>query len=338
MKNYSPIVHIGFPKTGTTFLKKYVFPKLSSEAGFIFNPPEFLKISRQRLIYNNEDRSALQSLFNHNKVLISREHLIDTNPRNWENAADRVLDLFGHEAQIIITIRNPLEFLSSAYVQLIHNGNIIKAENFFLNSEEYNKLDPFLPKEILMRLDYEKLNYQHLKEIYESRFAQVYFVPLTRLDSLYPYSKLFSLNQETINKFQKIFKNSPKENRSYSQTAMNLTFYREKFFRLLGLRSIGAEDIPETNDFIFYSDVISKFSDLSFQNKLKSFLPKALSKFKNTLGSWRWWIQNIFDKIYPYKKYNLPETVINKMNSKLMEDNNTFVKNLEKFIDSKNFL
>ena len=250
MKNYSPIVHIGFPKTGTSFLKKYVFPKLSSEIDCLFNPPEFLKISRQRLVYTNEDKNALQNLFKQKKVLISREHLIDTNPRNWEAAADRVLDLFGKQAKIVITIRNPLDYLNSVYTQLIHNGNIIKAEDFFVNSDDYEKLNPFLPKEIVMRFDYDKLNYQALKEIYENRFDQVYFVPLKYIDSLYPFSHLLSLDQNTVNRFKKIFKNSPKENRSYSKVAMKLTFYREKFFRILGLRTIGPVFIAEQNDIL----------------------------------------------------------------------------------------
>ncbi len=333
MKNYSPIVHIGFPKTGTTFLKKYVFPKLSSEIDCLFNPPEFLKISRQRLVYTNEDKNALQNLFKQKKVLISREHLIDTNPRNWEAAADRVLDLFGKQAKIVITIRNPLDYLNSVYTQLIHNGNIIKAEDFFVNSDDYEKLNPFLPKEIVMRFDYDKLNYQALKEIYENRFDQVYFVPLKYIDSLYPFSHLLSLDQNTVNRFKKIFKNSPKENRSYSKVAMKLTFYREKFFRMLGLRTIGAEDIPETNNFLNYSNEIKKFSNLSFENKLKTFIPRLLFKLKSTIGSWRWWIQNIFDRIFPYKKYSLPKDVIEKMNNRLMEDNDTFVKKLEKHLE-----
>ena len=338
MKIYSPIVHIGFPKTGTTFLKKYIFPKLSSEIDCLFNPPEFLKISRQRLVYTNEDKNALQNLFKQKKVLISREHLIDTNPRNWEAAADRVLDLFGKQAKIVITIRNPLDYLSSVYTQLIHNGNIIKAEDFFVNSDEYEKLDPFLPKEILMRFDYDKFNYQSLKEIYENRFDNVYFVPFNYIDSLYPFSHLLSLDQDKITRYKKIFLNSPKENRSYSKVAMKLTFIREKFFRILGLRTIGAEDIPETNNFINYTNKISKFSNLSLENKLKTFIPKLLLKFRSTIGSWRWWIQNFFDRIFPYKKYNLPIHVIEKMSDKLIEDNDIFVKKLEKYLKENNLL
>ena len=338
MKKNPPIVHIGFPKTGSTSLKKHVLPYLCNEMGYLFNPPEFIKISRQFLVYSKEDKSALQSLFENNKVLISQERLIDSNPSNWENAADKVLDLFGREAKIIITIRNPLDYLCSLYVQLIHNGNIVKAEDFFVNSEEHEKLDPFLAKQSFMRLDFTKLNYEHLKQIYESRFSEVYFTPLSYIDNLYPFTNLLSLNQETINKFKKIFKNSPTENRSYSRNALNLTFYRERLFRLIGVKTIGNEDIPDNNDFLIYSKPISKFLDLPFKDKLKEFSPRIFSKLGNTLGSWRWWMQNILDKIYPYKKYYLPETVKNKLKTKLMEDNLKFISNLENQVDNEKHL
>jgi hypothetical protein len=42
------------------------------------------------------------------------------NPRNWESAADRVLDLFGADAKILITLRDPIDFLTSLYIQQLH--------------------------------------------------------------------------------------------------------------------------------------------------------------------------------------------------------------------------
>ena len=328
-----PIIHIGLPKTGTTSLKKYVFPKLCNEVGFEFNPVEFLKIGRQRLNYTLQDKKALQDLFETKKVFISREHLVDSNPRNWENAAEKILDLFGKEAKIVITIRNPLDYFNSIYLQLIHNNNFVKPDDFFVNSIEYDKLKPYLPKESLMRYDFDKFNYKNLKEIYESRFSNVYFVPLSRVDTFYPYDRLFHLNEETISKYKTIFKHSPKENRSYSEIAFKLSFLRERFFRLFGLKSVGAEDIPEDNSFLSYSKKIIKFSDMKTDEKLKFFIPKLIFKFQNTFGSWRWWMQNFVDKIYPYKKYTLPDVVISKINNRLMEDNYSFVKDLEKLID-----
>ena len=67
MKKNLPIVHIGFPKTGSIPLKKHVLPKLCNEMRYFFNPSEFIKISRQFLVYNKENKSALQSLFENNK-------------------------------------------------------------------------------------------------------------------------------------------------------------------------------------------------------------------------------------------------------------------------------
>jgi|TARA_B110000483_G_scaffold243657_1_gene334947 hypothetical protein len=67
VKKNLPIAYIGFPKTGSIPLKKHVLAKLCNEMRYFFNPPEFIKISRQFLVYNKEDKSALQSLFENNK-------------------------------------------------------------------------------------------------------------------------------------------------------------------------------------------------------------------------------------------------------------------------------
>ena len=37
-------LHVGFHRTGTTFLQEKVFPKLE-EQGFIFNPPELISLT-----------------------------------------------------------------------------------------------------------------------------------------------------------------------------------------------------------------------------------------------------------------------------------------------------
>ena len=67
------IVHIGLGKTGTTTLQKYFFGEMCKRFSFDYNPPEYMKIKAQRLIYSAEDKQALKTSLKGKNVLISQE-------------------------------------------------------------------------------------------------------------------------------------------------------------------------------------------------------------------------------------------------------------------------
>ena len=132
MKKPLSIVHIGLPKTGTTSLQKYVFPKICEKLNMLYNPKEISSICRNGLFYNNKEKNNLQNVLKHNNVFVSKETLVNWNPCNWESAADKVLELFGKKSIIIISLRNPYEYLNSIYIQkILHEGNIIPPSDFF---------------------------------------------------------------------------------------------------------------------------------------------------------------------------------------------------------------
>ena len=197
------IIHIGLPKTATTTLQKHFFPKLCMDHNFSFNPPEFLKIKRQRLTYDQADLNALKKVLAEQNILISQEGLIDWNPRNWSKASTRVLDIFGEDATIVITIREPVEYLRSVYIQKIQEGNVVKPHDFFVSSKEYDALEAFLPERSLLQYDYQKLDYEHLKSLYVEKFENVHMVPLSKINTLYPFSELFCLREDEIKNFAK---------------------------------------------------------------------------------------------------------------------------------------
>lgn len=322
----SSIIHIGLPKTATTTLQVNVLPYLCKEKNYIYNPREFLKIKEKKYFYSPEERSQLRDVINQSNVLISNESLIDWNPRRWEYAADRVLDLFGRKAKIVISVRDPYEFLKSVYIQKVQEGNIFDPEEFFISSDEYNLLEPYLTTRSMVRFDYDSLDYEKLKKLYVERFEEVYILPLSRLYSLYPFAKLFNLNEDELNYYLNLLRKSPVRNRAYSNLAMQLTLKRESMLNSLGLKSFGSED---------------------FQNKLKNHRGKTVDtkayramQFRQKyyiyllrLISWRWWMQNIMDKIIPYKRYELPESIIPKIDKELMQKNSSFIVSHEKIID-----
>lgn len=331
----STVIHIGFPKTASTTLQKHFFPILCKQKGYIYNPSEFRKISKQRFTYSKEDKIALSGVIAGHKILISSEGLLDLNPRNWESAADRVLDLFGTSAKIIILVRPPIDYLSSIYTQKVQEGNILRAEDFFVTSDEYKRLEEFLPKRNLTRYDYTKFDYNELIKLYKMRFDEVYLIPISRINTLYPFDKIFSLKENDIKKYRKILQNCPQENKSYSQLATKLTFLRESVLGWFLLRSLGSEDLPKNNDLINLKTSSKNLTKRTFKNKIYLLLRKELINRFHHLFRWRWWMQNVLDRIYPYKKYTLPDSVKYKLNNDLNKKNSQLLDELETYIDKR---
>ncbi|MCE0504773.1 sulfotransferase [Roseivivax sp. GX 12232] len=332
MSRQAPIVHIGLPKTGTTSLQKHLLPKICEEKDFLYNPAEFRKIKKQRFTYSADDKARLHEVLNTRSVLVSQEGLVDWNPRNCESAADKVLDLFGPEARIIITYRDPIDYLTSLYVQKVHEGNVIAAEDFFVSSEDYENLDEFLPEKSMLRYDHDRLDYQFLEKTYKDRFSNVFPVPLSRMKTLYPFTQLIDLSDRQVEALRTLLSTAPRENRSYSQAALNLTFIRERGLNRLGLKSLGSEDYPETNAFLESTTGVPK--DPNARKKTRRD-PRSGRSNKGLLKPWRWWMQNVFDRIYPYKKYKLPQSVLERLDTDVMRRNAAYVAELEKSLDEK---
>ncbi|WP_435139920.1 hypothetical protein [Pseudopelagicola sp. nBUS_19] len=79
-------------------------------------------------------------------VLISSELLIGWNPRDWEEYAEKNLEIFGEDATIFIFIRDAASYLTEVYRQKVSEGLIQTPSDFFVSSEEYEKLKDFMSK------------------------------------------------------------------------------------------------------------------------------------------------------------------------------------------------
>lgn len=334
------IIHIGLMKTGTTTLQQHIFPKLCRDQNVLYNPAEYLKIKMQRHIYSKDDLVALKEVCSKHDVFISNEGLVEANPRNWSTGSDRVLELFGEDATIVITIREPVEYMTSLYIQKIQEGNIINPEEFFVSSQDYDALMPFLPKRSLLRFDHQRLDYENLILLYKKKFKDVYIVPLSHINTLYPFHFLFGLNPNKINSYLEALKNAPRENRSYSKLAVNLTFKREAILRTMNVKSSGSEDYPTSNNFVNGMSPlhIKRFVELPLRQKFLKFPLRAFKKVMRPLHrvqpSWRWLMQRVLDKLCPYQKFYLPKDVLETFDDRLLFSNQNIVRNAEKEIDT----
>ncbi len=137
-KKQSLYIHIGYPKTGTTYLQKYFSSVHSEKINYI----------GQRKIWDTLHKICYQDEFSYSEQVAYTEislHLKDTiNIISFESLvgnvfhkqvnakliADRIKSLFP-QAKIIITIRNQKKWLYSIYKQYIHEGGTISLNSFF---------------------------------------------------------------------------------------------------------------------------------------------------------------------------------------------------------------
>ena len=105
---------------------------------------------------------------------------------------------------------------------------------------------------------------------------------------------------------------------------MALTMKREKLLNSIGLMSFGSA----AREIVTRADIVSRsaFRDLNFRDKLRS-LPKRIVKRILKELHWRHFIQNRFDRIVPYSKYSLPDSVY--INDELARKNDSFIKSFE---------
>lgn len=320
-KKKTLIIHIGLGKTATTTLQNFFFREICEKKNFIYNPIEFKKIFfNKKFIYSNKNIKEFKKRSEDSNILISDEHLINWNPRNWEYAANQLLKIFGEDAIIIITIRKTLDYLNSLYCQRVAEGMNKMPEEFFLKKIEYDILfgDKKFYDVELNSIDVDELDFTTLKKIYTSRFKTVYFLPINLLSSLYPWKFIFNLNETEINKFNNILNFIPKSNRSLSNFSMKIYFFKIFLFKKLNI-TYKRNVIP----LIENDNKIIRFSDLSRLDKVKLFPSRLINRIYK-LGSLRYITQEIIDKLFFYKKFEINN--LKNLNNDLFERNDKFLK------------
>ncbi|MCB9233630.1 MAG: sulfotransferase [Bacteroidia bacterium] len=173
----STIIHVGMPKTATTFLQKEVFPKV--EGAFYYGRDHDLWDLIFHLPFKHrrfEDVGALQARIaaareriGEKTLLISHESLSGHpwhNFMNHEEGAAMLKELFP-EAKILITLRRQDDFLESLYLHSLQVGFAQKV-NRFLNFEQ-GKFGSYRYNGGL-NIDVHKLDYAWMVDVYAELF------------------------------------------------------------------------------------------------------------------------------------------------------------------------
>jgi len=183
------LIHVGFPKTGTTFLQRRFFPLLP---GARYLDPEsedggFLADFFERLCYHpvsqpflDETRKRFETLLEglgEHRVAVSRESLTG-NPfedfANLEKICAGLRYVFG-KADIVVVIRRQADFLNSLYVHSVARG-CFKSLHKFLNIRrgEFGRRRPVQEHPGIdgENLAVGELNYLRVYETYARHFGE----------------------------------------------------------------------------------------------------------------------------------------------------------------------
>ncbi|OOY12005.1 hypothetical protein BMG00_13110 [Thioclava marina] len=316
------IVHIGLGKTATTTLQKHVFPELARLGGYRFNDPHLvaLLIKGNALKLSTEEKDDIARKLKAERHFISLEGLVNWNPAFWQWAADRNLELFGPATSILISVREPIEWMTSVYQQVIHEGNVVQPHEFFVDRDELATLAPLASP---TRLDYfcsDLLDYAELDRLYSDRFDQVVIVDVSQIARMDFVDELFDLDTAIVDGLRSRFDNATSENRSYSLRAMKLTFARERLLRRFGLKTFGSAD-RRYHDYLALARAWARTPSMTEHRDARRSLLRRLATGR--LPTWRGLMQAGLDRILPYEKFHLPKDV--KINLDLVEKNRRFI-------------
>lgn len=192
MKKKQIYIHLGFPKTASTYLQKNIFPNMK-EALYLGKPFEnTIRILENKILKLNQTQyeqekkgliNSLEKIFNksNNKYILSHEGFLrctrynePDNPisNNIFQTLKRLYEIFSNycEVNFILVIRKYDEMLRSYFIQFHRDFKFEYNEDNFLkdlreNKTEKNILNNFYYGEIIKFIEKLKINYKVL--IYE---------------------------------------------------------------------------------------------------------------------------------------------------------------------------
>lgn len=176
------LLHIGMPRTASTFFQYEVFPNLEDFTNIGVDQTQYSE-AFQRLLYQDESRYDESSVGESLKqetagnLIVSNElfvgqslYMVSTNrTRN----AQRLKRLFP-KAEIILFLRNQADLLESLYSIGVYSGHTAKPEEFIrFDNEPSAPANPLFPTFSAVEQT-EQYFYSSLLQIYQEQFEKVH--------------------------------------------------------------------------------------------------------------------------------------------------------------------
>lgn len=219
------ILHIGLPKTGTTVLQKYIFPDFEKYFGI-----KYIKLTKKAEDRDNVKFHLLENYREFEKTLpsnfiISNERLFShsTEFKDIEKSFEILKKNFSPNTKILITLRNPYNFLNSTYVQSVQMYYVNKPENFFINNS-FDKVRNWNQYNLF------KFNYNDFIKLYKSYFKKVVIVKYENLNNLSFLNELMVVDKYHLELMKK--KMQIKDNLSTPEIGIKIYIFLSRFIDL----------------------------------------------------------------------------------------------------------
>lgn len=176
------IIHIGMPRTASTFLQREFFPKIED---FKFYGVESTQYSQafQCLLYQDdslfdeEEFEKTAAKIRANNAILSNELFVGQslylNSTNRSRTARRLKQFFP-DAEIVILLRNQVSLLQSLYAIGVYSGHICSPEEFIRFSDMESTVENPLYSTFAEAETTEAYLFSHLIALYQSLFPKVH--------------------------------------------------------------------------------------------------------------------------------------------------------------------
>lgn len=168
----SPIIHIGYHKTATSWFQKNYYPYVRN-ATYI-NRRKVRSVFLNTTAFTFDAGKARESLYSDNRTVICEEDLCGHYDNGGllealsKDVAYRIHDVYA-DAQIVIFVRNQLDMIRSTYLQYIRGGGTYSLRRFIYPYGRGSVYTKRWYKKPMLTLDH--FAYQHLINHYKAVFG-----------------------------------------------------------------------------------------------------------------------------------------------------------------------
>lgn len=279
------IVHIGFGKTGTTYLQNFVFPKISKilDIPYIeFNSYYDKKIKKKKIRYSPLENYSIKKL--PKKFFMSSEDLIGI---KWQmEEMTRAFEInkifFDKDCTILITIRRPSDIFNSIYIQNIHNFNLVEERSFFINKNNQN-----LTEDDEKKFNLFNFSYKTIIDLYKSFYHKVIVIKYEEISNLKFLKKILPKDNQILSNSEFTIGKNKEINKSFSRIGVRIFFFLNNFFNLEKFQK-SVENKIKYNPINLYQRLCNKlFAQMNIRNKIHSFdkINFLYSKYKINLNN-----------------------------------------------------
>lgn len=226
-------LHVGYHKTATTFMQQAIFPNLKNVQYIdLFQVMEYLKQLRLNKLSDHQIKNIrhhFQSFSKDKPLLISYEGLSGSPfaPKKVKKQSTILKDLrrvfpdSDFDVHVIVGLREQNDLLTSLYIQHIHQGGVMNAEQFIVYSKQNGSLRNY----------HYDIYLKDVETLFGRNHLHVMFFEEFKTNSSKELLKLLNFLGEPKIPHYKPMKNVRKANKSYGRLQVALGRKLNHFFK-----------------------------------------------------------------------------------------------------------